>query len=173
MARKKIVTIDPHAYHTFKNEYTDFGLDLEVFHHTEVLSQLLLERRLLPKYSLNERITFHDSCYLGRYNEIYNQPRNILKAIPGIDFVEMERTRENAMCCGAGGGLMWMEEQSGERINAARTEQALEVKPSIITSECPYCLTMLSDGTKTNEVEDQVQTLDIAEILERSIFNRP
>ena len=168
---KKIVTIDPHAYHTFKNEYTDFGLDLEVFHHTEVLSQLIKEKRLLPKFSLNERVTFHDSCYLGRYNEIYNQPRNILKAIPGIDLIEMERTRDNSMCCGAGGGLMWMEEQSGERINVARTEQALEVEPSMITSGCPYCLTMLSDGTKAKEVEDQVQTLDVAEILERSIFN--
>lgn len=167
---KKIVTIDPHAYHTFKSEYTDFGLDLEIFHHTEVLSQLIKEKRLLPKHSLNEQITFHDSCYLGRYNEIYNEPRNILKAIPGVELMEMERNRENSMCCGAGGGLMWMEEHTGKRINVARTEQALKIKPSIITSGCPYCLTMLNDGTKTKEVEDQIQTLDVAEVLERSIF---
>ena len=169
---QKIVTIDPHAYHSLKNEYPDFGLEVEVYHHTEVLSQLVKEGRLVPKYTLNETITYHDSCYLGRYNEIFDEPRDILKAIPGVHVVEMERNRENGMCCGAGGGLMWMEEQSGTRINVARTEQALEVQPSIISSGCPYCLTMLSDGTKTKEVDDVVQTLDVAEILERAIFQK-
>jgi Fe-S oxidoreductase len=169
---QKIVTIDPHAYHSFKNEYPDFGLEVEVYHHTEILSQLVKEGRLVPKNTLNETITYHDSCYLGRYNEIFNEPRDILKAIPGVHVVEMERNRENGMCCGAGGGLMWMEEQSGTRINVARTEQALEVQPSIISSGCPYCLTMLSDGTKTKEVDDVVQTLDVAEILERAIFQK-
>ena len=167
---KKIVTIDPHAYHSLKNEYPDFGLEVEVYHHTEILSQLVKEGRLVPKHTLNETITYHDSCYLGRYNEIFDEPRDILKAIPGVHVVEMERNRENGMCCGAGGGLMWMEEQSGTRINVARTEQALEVQPSIISSGCPYCLTMLSDGTKTKEVDEVVQTLDVAEILERAIF---
>ena len=169
---QKIVTIDPHAYHSLKNEYPDFGLEVEVYHHTEVLSQLVKEGRLVPKHTLNETITYHDSCYLGRYNEIFDEPRDILKAIPGVHVVEMERNRENGMCCGAGGGLMWMEEQSGTRINVARTEQALEVQPSIISSGCPYCLTMLSDGTKTKEVDDVVQTLDVAEILERAIFQK-
>ena len=169
---QKIVTIDPHAYHSLKNEYPDFGLEVEVYHHTEILSQLVKEGRLVPKHTLNETITYHDSCYLGRYNEIFNEPRDILKAIPGVHVVEMERNRENGMCCGAGGGLMWMEEQSGTRINVARTEQALEVQPSIISSGCPYCLTMLSDGTKTKEVDDVVQTLDVAEILERAIFQK-
>ena len=169
---QKIVTIDPHAYHSLKNEYPDFGLEVEVYHHTEVLSQLVKEGRLVPKHTLNETITYHDSCYLGRYNEMFDEPREILKAIPGVHVVEMERNRENGMCCGAGGGLMWMEEQSGTRINVARTEQALEVQPSIISSGCPYCLTMLSDGTKTKEVDDVVQTLDVAEILERAIFQK-
>lgn len=169
---QKMVTIDPHAYHSFKNEYPDFGLEVEVFHHTEILSKLVKEGRLVPKNTLNETITYHDSCYLGRYNEIFNEPRDILKAIPGVHVVEMERNRENGMCCGAGGGLMWMEEQSGTRINVARTEQALEVQPSIISSGCPYCLTMLSDGTKMKEVDDVVQTLDVAEILERSVFQK-
>ena len=169
---QKIVTIDPHAYHSLKNEYPDFGLEVEVYHHTEILSQLVKEGRLVPKHTLNETITYHDSCYLGRYNEIFDEPRDILKAIPGVHVVEMERNRENGMCCGAGGGLMWMEEQSGTRINVARTEQALEVQPSIISSGCPYCLTMLSDGTKTKEVDDVVQTLDVAEILERAIFQK-
>lgn len=166
---KKIVTIDPHAYNTFKNEYPDFGLQAEVYHHTELLAQLVKEGRLVPKYEVNETITFHDSCYLGRYNEVYDAPRNVLKAIPGVKLVEMERNRDTGMCCGAGGGLMWMEEDTGHRINVARTEQALAVKPSVISSGCPYCLTMLSDGTKAKEVESMVQTYDIAEILEKSV----
>lgn len=167
---KKIVTIDPHAYNIFKNEYPDFGLQAEVYHHTEVLAQLVEEGRLKPKFEVNEKITFHDSCYLGRYNKVYDPPREILKAIPGVQLVEMERKRETGMCCGAGGGLMWMEEETGHRINVARTEQALAVAPSVISSGCPYCLTMLSDGTKAKEVEDQVHTYDVAEILEKSII---
>ena len=166
---KKIVTIDPHAYNTFKNEYPDFGLNTEVLHHTELLAQLVKEGRLVPKYELNETITFHDSCYLGRYNDVYDPPREILKAIPGVTLVEMERNREKAMCCGAGGGLMWMEEETGHRVNIARTEQALAVKPSVISSACPYCLTMLSDGTKAKEVEETVGTFDVAELLERAV----
>ncbi len=169
---KKIVTIDPHAYNTLKNEYNDFGLEAEVYHHSEVLAQLLKDGRLQPKYELDETITFHDSCYLGRYNEIYEQPREILKAIPGVNLVEMERNRDTAMCCGAGGGLMWMEEHVGDRINVTRTEQALEVNPSVISSGCPYCLTMLSDGTKAKEVEDKVKTYDVAELLEMAVYRK-
>ncbi|PEY33992.1 hypothetical protein CN354_18370 [Bacillus cereus] len=167
---KKIVTIDPHAYNTFKNEYPDFGLQAEVYHHTELLAQWVKEGRLEPVHRIEETITYHDSCYLGRYNEVYEAPRNILKAIPGVNVVEMERNRETGMCCGAGGGLMWMEETTGSRINVARTEQALATSPSIIGTGCPYCLTMISDGTKAKEVEEQVQTLDITEILERSVI---
>jgi Fe-S oxidoreductase len=167
---KKIVTIDPHAYNIFKNEYPDFGLEAEVYHHTELLAKLVEEGRLKPQKPVNETITFHDSCYLGRYNEVYEAPRTILKAIPGVKLVEMERNREKGMCCGAGGGLMWMEEDTGSRINVARTEQALAANPTIISSGCPYCLTMLSDGTKAKEVEEQVSTYDVAELLERSIF---
>lgn len=170
---KKIVTIDPHAFNIFKNEYPDFGLNAEVYHHTELLYQLVKEGRLVPKHTVNETITFHDSCYLGRYNEVYDAPREILKAIPGVKYVEMERNREKAMCCGAGGGLMWMEEETGHRINVARTEQALEVKPSVISAGCPYCLTMLSDGTKAKEVEEQVSTYDVAELLEKSVCGEP
>lgn len=167
---KKIVTIDPHAFNTFKNEYPDFGLTAEVYHHTEVLHELVKDGRLKPRFAVNETITFHDSCYLGRYNEIYEQPREILRAIPGVKLVEMERNRTTAMCCGAGGGMMWTEEETGHRINIARTEQALEVNPTVISSGCPYCLTMLMDGTKAKEVENEVSTLDIAEILEKSVL---
>lgn len=169
---KKIVTIDPHAYNTFKNEYPDFGLQAEVYHHTELLAQWVKEGRLKPVHAIEETVTYHDSCYLGRYNEVYEAPRDILKAIPGVNLVEMARNRETGMCCGAGGGLMWMEETAGSRINVARTEQALAVQPSIIGTGCPYCLTMISDGTKAKEVEENVQTLDVTEILERSVIGQ-
>lgn len=167
---KKIVTIDPHAYNSFKNEYPDFGLEADVYHHTELLAKWVKEGKLKPQHAVQETITFHDSCYLGRYNEVYDAPRDILRAIPGVTLVEMERNRETGMCCGAGGGLMWMEESAGTRINVARTEQALAVRPSVISSGCPYCLTMLSDGTKAKEVEEMVETLDVTEILERSVI---
>ncbi|ANF38505.1 (Fe-S)-binding protein [Bacillus sp. NEAU-CP5] len=167
---KKIVTIDPHAYNMFKNEYPDFGFRAEVYHHTELLAELVSQGRLKPLHPVNETITFHDSCYLGRYNEVYEPPRAILKAIPGVQLKEMERSRENGMCCGAGGGLMWMEEETGARINTARTEQALSVSPTVISSGCPYCLTMLGDGTKAKEAEDAVGTYDVSELLAMSVF---
>ncbi|ALS77763.1 hypothetical protein AUO94_03480 [Planococcus kocurii] len=167
---KKIVTIDPHAYNIFKNEYPDFGFKVEVYHHTEMLFDLVQEGRLKPQFPVNERITFHDSCYLGRYNDVYDAPREILKAIEGVELVEMKRNREDGMCCGAGGGMMWMEEDVGHRVNVARTEQALEVSPTMISSGCPYCLTMLSDGTKAKEVEEQVGTYDVAELLEMAVL---
>lgn len=165
----KIVTIDPHAYNTFKNEYPEFGLEAEVYHHTEVIAKWIREGRIIPKLAVNETITYHDSCYLGRYNEVYEAPRFILNAIPGVKLVEMERNLENGMCCGAGGGLMWMEENVGTRINVARAEQAISVNPTIISSGCPYCLTMLSDGTKAKEVDEKIQTLDVVEIVEKSL----
>ncbi|WP_047983816.1 heterodisulfide reductase-related iron-sulfur binding cluster [Ornithinibacillus californiensis] len=167
---KKIVTIDPHAYNIFKNEYPDFGYEAEVLHHTQMLYDLVMEGKLKPSRAINERLTYHDSCYLGRYNGVYDPPREILSAIPGLELVEMERSKENAMCCGAGGGLMWTEETTGTRINVARTEQALAVQPTMISSACPFCLTMLSDGTKAKEVEEDISTMDVAEILALSVF---
>ncbi len=167
---KKIVTIDPHAYNVFKNEYPDFGFEAEVYHHTELLAELVEQGRLKPEHAVNEKITYHDSCYLGRYNEVYEPPREIMKSIPGVEVVEMERSRENGMCCGAGGGLMWTEDKTGNRINEARTEQALQTEPSMISTGCPFCLTMISDGTKAKEVEDDVQSMDVAEVLALSIF---
>ena len=164
---QKIITIDPHAYNTFKNEYPDFGFQAEVIHHTELLYRLIQEGKIKPTLPVKERITYHDSCYLGRYNGIYDAPREILKAIPGVQLVEMKRNRENSMCCGAGGGLMWMEEREGTRINLVRTEQALEVNPTIIGTACPYCLTMMSDGVAMKEAE--VSALDVVEILAKSL----
>jgi Fe-S oxidoreductase len=166
---KKIITIDPHAYNTFKHEYPEFGLKAEVYHHTEIIDQLLREGRIKPTKEVQETIAYHDSCYIGRYNDIYDIPRQILKAIPGVRVLEMERNKQDSMCCGAGGGMMWLEETQGKRVNIERTEQALRLNPTTIGSNCPYCLTMLSDGTKAKEVEEQVKTLDIAEIVERSL----
>lgn len=162
---KKIVTACPHTFNTFKNEYPEFGLRAEVVHHTQLLAQLITEGRIRPKHAMNERITYHDSCYLGRYNNVYEAPREILKAIPGVKLVEMERSFENSMCCGAGGGMMWMEERAGKRINLERTEQALEVQPDIISSGCPYCLIMLEDGMKMKGMEQPIPSRDVAEIL--------
>ncbi|MCM3342601.1 heterodisulfide reductase-related iron-sulfur binding cluster [Paenibacillus sp. MER TA 81-3] len=167
---RKIVTACPHTYNTLKNEYPEFGLEAEVLHHSELLDELIRAERLVPRHEVQERITYHDSCYLGRYNGVYDQPRNILRAIRGVTLLEMERSRENGMCCGAGGGMMWMEETAGKRVNLARTEQALATKPSVISSACPYCLTMMEDGTKLLEAEEAVQTRDIAEILELAVF---
>src|SRR5699024_2049711 len=166
----KIVTIDPHAYNIFKNEYPDFGFEPEVLHHTQMLHDLLSSGALKPKRAINERLTYHDSCYLGRYNGVYDPPREILQAIPGLELVEMDRSRENGMCCGAGGGLMWTEETTGNRINVARTEQAMAVEPTMISSACPFCLTMLSDGTKAKDVEEDISTMDVAEILAISVL---
>lgn len=167
---RKIVTACPHTYNTFKHEYPEFGLTAEVFHHTELLAELVAAGRLTPKYALSEWITYHDSCYLGRYNGIYDAPRFILQAIQGVSLLEMERSREYGMCCGAGGGRMWMEESSGKRINVARVEQALAVSPTVIGTACPYCLTMLSDGTKQQGREDEVRTMDVSEILAQAVF---
>lgn len=166
---QKIVTIDPHAFHAFKNEYVEYGLNAEVYHHTELIAKWLAEGRIKPAKAINERVTYHDSCYLGRYNEIYDAPRTILSAISGIELVEMARNRENSMCCGAGGGMMWMEETEGSRVNLKRTEQALEMNPTVIASACPYCLTMMNDGTKMKEMHRQVKTKDIAEIVAEAL----
>lgn len=167
----KIVTIDPHAYNIFKNEYPDLGYEAdEVIHHTQMLYDLVNEGKLRPEGHVEHRLTYHDSCYLGRYNDVYDPPREILKSIPGIELVEMVRKRENGMCCGAGGGLMWTEETTGNRVNVARTEQALQVNPTAISSACPFCLTMLSDGTKAKEVDQHIDTMDVAEILALSVF---
>ncbi|MCX7761400.1 MAG: heterodisulfide reductase-related iron-sulfur binding cluster [Candidatus Kryptonium sp.] len=166
---KKIITICPHCFNTLKNEYPDFGGNYEVYHHVEFLEKLLIEGRLKLAKPIEKKITYHDSCYLGRYNDIYDAPRDILASIKGVKFEEMKRTRDKGLCCGAGGARMFMEEKIGKRINIERTEEALSLNPDIIASACPFCMTMLTDGLKAKDAADKVEVKDIAEILLEAI----
>ena len=168
---KKILTTCPHCFNTLKNEYPQFGGNFEVVHQTEFLKDLIDQKRIVPKKSLSFTITYHDSCYLGRYNQIYEPQRKILKAIPGVNLKEMERSHQRSFCCGGGGGRMWMEEHLGSRINEMRVGQALALEPDVIATACPYCLTMIEDGLKTKGRDDSVKVLDIAELLDRSLSN--
>ncbi|WP_195573315.1 (Fe-S)-binding protein [Paenibacillus sp. 1001270B_150601_E10] len=168
---RRIVTACPHTYHTMKKEYRDFGLtdEIEVLHHSELLWTLWTEGKLVLRHAVNEQVVWHDSCYLARYNDVVAEPRKLLAAIPALQLLEMERSGKNAMCCGAGGGQMWMEETEGTRVNVERVKQALHRSPSVIGSACPYCLTMMEDGTKHLERQD-VATLDLAEIVAKSVL---
>jgi len=165
---KKVVTACPHCFNTIKNEYKEFGGNYEVYHHSQFIAQLVTEGKISPTKTLDETVTFHDSCYLGRWNNVYEQPRNVLNALPAINLVEMKNKLDQSMCCGAGGGRMWMEETIGKRINTTRTEQALETRADIVASSCPFCLTMLSDGVKSKEMQDKVKVMDIAELMDKS-----
>ncbi|MGE5254851.1 MAG: (Fe-S)-binding protein [Planctomycetaceae bacterium] len=162
---KKILTYCPHCYSTLKHDYRQYGLEATVFHHSEFLYNLLEAGKLRLKGpdSLG-RVVIHDSCYLGRYNQIYGQPREILRMATGQNPVEMDRNLEKSFCCGAGGGRMWMEESAEHRLNINRTRQALAKTPDTIAVSCPYCMTMFEDGLK-NEKADQVRVLDLAEIV--------
>jgi len=165
---KKIITTDPHAFNTFKNEYPDFGFEAEVYHSTQFAAKLIQEGRITPTHPVTETITYHDSCYLGRYNDVYDPPRFILESIPGVQLVEMERSRNKSMCCGAGGGGMFKEE-TGQRINVMRAEQALETGASVVGTACPYCMTMLIDGAKAKGAEETLATYDVIELLAMSL----
>lgn len=162
---RKIITICPHCFNTLKNEYPDFGGHYEVYHHVEFLEKLLIEGRLKITKQIDKKVTYHDSCYLGRYNDIYDAPRDILASIKGIKLEEMKRSRDRGLCCGAGGARMFMEEKIGKRINIERTEEALSLNPDVIASACPFCMTMLTDGVKMKDAVDKVEVKDIAEIL--------
>ncbi|MBC7343357.1 MAG: 4Fe-4S dicluster domain-containing protein [Clostridia bacterium] len=164
----RIVTQCPHCFNVLKKEYPQFGGEFTVIHHSEFLLELLQQGRIRPSKSQDLTFTYHDSCYLGRYNEIYHQPRSILARVPGVKLVEMERNHGKSFCCGAGGGRMWLEEKLGKSINVMRTEQALATGAQAIATACPFCLTMLSDGLKSKDKED-IAALDLAEILERSL----
>jgi Fe-S oxidoreductase/nitrate reductase gamma subunit len=166
---KKILTMCPHCFNTLKNEYPQFGGQYEVLHYTQFLSGLLREGKLKLNRPIEKTLTYHDSCYLGRGNEVYEEPREILRAIPGLKLVEMERNHIRSFCCGAGGGRMWMEEKLGTRINQARTDQALKTQAQMVGTACPYCLTMLGDGIKEKGLEERLTAVDLAEMVEQCL----
>ncbi len=162
---KKIIATCPHGYNALKKDYPNFGGEFEVYHHTEIIADLIARGKISLKKPVDGLFTFHDSCFLGRYNGLYEQPRSILKAVPGMKLAEMERNRDRSFCCGAGGARMWMEEDIGERINNMRTDQALETGANRIAVGCPFCLTMMSDGLKARGKEEAAAALDVAEIV--------
>ncbi len=165
---KTVVTACPHCFNTLKNEYPDFGAKLEVVHHTDFLLGLLAEKKLVPVNEVSGRVTYHDSCYLGRYNGVYDSPREILKRI-GIELVEPAYwTKQRGLCCGAGGAQMFMEEQNKNRVNVKRTLQLVDTGAKTIASACPFCMTMLTDGLKSESLEEEIKQMDVAELLEQA-----
>ena len=166
---KKIVTACPHGYNTLKNEYSELGGNFEVVHHTQFIEELIAAGRLdISNFSESIKVTYHDSCYLGRINGEYKAPRNILNSAH-IGITEMDRYAENGFCCGAGGAQMFKEEEKGEkRVNEERAKEAIDTGAKIIAANCPFCITMLEDGLKAYEKEDEIKVLDIAEILIRN-----
>jgi Fe-S oxidoreductase len=172
----KIVATCPHCFNTLANEYPQLGGHYEVVHHTQLLASLLADGHLVPVSPVDEKVTYHDPCYLGRHNKVYTPPREILDAIDGLNSQEMPRCKERGFCCGAGGARMWMEEKIGKSINVERTDEALALDPDIVSTACPFCMVMLSDAVtakqQSGEAKDGVQVLDVSQILARSLVAR-
>jgi Fe-S oxidoreductase/nitrate reductase gamma subunit len=162
---KKIVVTCPHCFNTIKNEYPQFGGEFEVVHHTQLIAQLIKDGKIKPGQIDNVKLTYHDSCYLGRHNDIYEQPRQILKGMSKSKLLEMERSRNKGFCCGGGGGRYWMEEKVGKRISEMRTEQVIETGADVVATACPYCLQMFEDAIKAKAAEETLKPRDIAELL--------
>ena len=162
---KKIVTTCPHCFNTIKNEYPQFDGEFEVVHHTQFIAELLKQGKIKPIPMADGKLTYHDSCYLGRHNDIYNQPRQVLSSISQSKLLEMKQSRRNGFCCGGGGGRYWMEERIGQRISEMRIEHVIETGADVVATACPYCLQMFEDAIKAKEVEESLKALDIAELL--------
>jgi Fe-S oxidoreductase len=169
---KTIVTQCPHCLNALSKDYPQFGGNYRVIHHSQFLLDLIKQGKLKPGAANGKKIVYHDSCYLGRYNDIYHAPRQVLQSAPGIKLSEMDRRLDQSFCCGAGGGRMWLEETEGNKIYLMRAEQALEGKPDLIGTACPFCLTMMEDGVKFKEAEEQVKVVDLAEVLWESVAGR-
>jgi len=162
---KKIVTACPHCFNTLKNEYPRLGGQFEVIHHSQFIADLFKRNTLKINQARETVVTYHDSCYLGRYNDIYKPPRQVLKSIPGVRLVEMEQNRKNCFCCGGGGGRMWLEENTGQRISEMRLSQAIDTRAQVMATACPFCLQMFEDAAKTREGEESLKIRDIAELI--------
>ncbi len=165
----KILVSSPHCYHTFKNEYPDFRVNFEVVHMTQFLSELMREGRLVLSKDYKKKVTYHDPCYLGRHNGVFDEPRDILKNIPGLQFSEMPDIRQNSLCCGGGGGRVWMDTPSGERFSDLRLAQAKEVGAEILATSCPYCVTMFEDSRLNMQYENILEVKDITEIIQEAL----
>ncbi len=170
---KKIVTACPHCFHSLGNEYRQFGGNYEVMHHSQLIEELIDQGKIKLGKDDNkkEKVTYHDSCYLGRYNDVYNAPRKSIKENKNLEFVEMQRTKSKGFCCGAGGGRMFLEDEEGGKINLERTKEALETGAATVASACPFCMTMLTDGVKHFEKSEEVAVKDIAEIVLENLIN--
>jgi Fe-S oxidoreductase/nitrate reductase gamma subunit len=166
---RKVIATCPHCFNTLKNEYPQFGGQYDVVHHSQLLARLIAEGRLKPNKAMEGKLTYHDSCYLGRWNDVYDPPRELLEAIPGVELVEIERHRKRGFCCGAGGGRMWMEEKIGKRINHERVDQTLRTQAPQVATACPFCLTMFRDGISARGAENKLQVRDVAQYLAESI----
>jgi len=166
---KKILVSSPHCYHTFKNEYPEFKVNFEVIHISQYLFELINEGRLELTKEYGRKITYHDPCYLGRHNGIYDEPREVLKKVPGLELIEMADSREDSLCCGGGGGGIWMDVPKSERFSDLRLEQAIEVGAEVLVTSCPYCITNFEDSRLTREDSEVIEIKDITEVIQEAI----
>ena len=166
---KKILVSSPHCYHTFKNEYPEFMVDFEVVHISQYVFELIREGRLEIKKEYEKKVTYHDPCYLGRHNGIYDEPREAIKKVPGLELIEMPESREDSLCCGGGGGRIWMETPKGERFSDLRLEQAIGVGAEVLVTSCPYCIANFEDSRLTLDVTENIEVKEITEIIQESI----
>jgi Fe-S oxidoreductase len=166
---RKVITHCPHCFNTIKNEFPQFGGTYEVLHHSQVIAELIAAGRIKPIKPIEGTLAFHDSCYLGRYNGIMETPRQVAAAVPGLRLVEAPRNRERGLCCGGGGGHMWMEVPSKKRVNVIRTEELLETGATVVGTACPFCLAMVDLGRKVAEAEERLAVKDVSELVAESL----
>ena len=166
---KKILLSSPHCYHTFKNEYPEFKVNFEVVHISQYLFQLINEGRLKPTKEYGKKVTYHDPCYLGRHNGIYDEPREVLKKIPSLELSEMAESREDSLCCGMGGGRIWLETPMSERFSNIRLQQAIGIGAEVLATSCPYCITQFEDSRLNLKDSEVIQIKDITEILQEVV----
>ena len=166
---KKILVSSPHCYHTFKNEYPEFRVNFEVIHITEYLFELMNEGKLKLSKEFGKKVTYHDPCYLGRHNGIFDEPREVLKRVPGLELIEMPESRIDSLCCGGGGGRVWMETQKGERFGDLRIDQAIDTGAELLVTSCPYCITMFEDSRITMGMDEKIEIKDITEIIQEAL----
>jgi Fe-S oxidoreductase len=166
---QKILAASPHCFHTFKNEYPEFKANFEVIHISQYLCELFNEGRLTISKEYGKKVTYHDPCYLGRHNGVYDEPRTVLQKIPALELAEMADAREDSLCCGMGGGRIWMETEKQERFSNLRVEQAIEVGAEVLATACPYCVTAFEDSRLVTNHADDIEVKDITEILQEVV----